>query len=76
MSLDDFGMGSGSVSGIGSTPTTPTCSSASVSSLKKRRNSAGSRLDPGWEHGIEVDGRMKVKCRYCGIIRSRGDLSA
>uniref|UniRef100_A0A2N9G2F6 BED-type domain-containing protein n=1 Tax=Fagus sylvatica TaxID=28930 RepID=A0A2N9G2F6_FAGSY len=63
-------MGSGT--GTGSTPTTPTGSSAGVSSLKKRRNSAGSRLDPGWEHGIEVDGRMKVKCRYCGIIRSGG----
>uniref|UniRef100_A0A2N9ENN1 BED-type domain-containing protein n=1 Tax=Fagus sylvatica TaxID=28930 RepID=A0A2N9ENN1_FAGSY len=70
MSSDDFGMGSGT--GTGSTPTTPTGSSAGVSSLKKRRNSAGSRLDPGWEHGIEVDGRMKVKCRYCGIIRSGG----
>ena len=74
MSSDDFGMGSGSGTGTGtgSTPTTPTGSSAGVSSLKKRRNSAGSRLDPGWEHGIEVDGRMKVKCRYCGIIRSGG----
>ena len=70
MSSDDFGMGSGS--GTGSTPTTPTGSSAGVSSLKKRRNSAGIRLDPGWEHGIEVDGRMKVKCRYCGIISSGG----
>ena len=63
MSSDDFGMGSGS--GTGSTPTTPTGSSAGVSSLKKRRNSAGIRLDPGWEHGIEVDGKLKVKYRYC-----------
>ena len=66
MSSDDFGIGSGSPL------TTPTGSSPGVSTLKKRRNYAGSRLDPGWEHGIEVDGRMKVKCRYCGIIRFGG----
>jgi hypothetical protein len=61
MSLDDFGIGSGS----GSPPTTPIGSSLGVSTLKKRRNSTWSRLDPGWEHGIEVDGKLKVKCRYC-----------
>uniref|UniRef100_A0A2N9HC69 DUF659 domain-containing protein n=1 Tax=Fagus sylvatica TaxID=28930 RepID=A0A2N9HC69_FAGSY len=68
MSSDDFGIGSGS----GSSPTTPTGSSPGVSTLKKRRNSVGSRLDPGWEHGIEVDGKLKVKYRYCGMIHSGG----
>ena len=45
MSSDDFGIGSGS----GSPLTTPTGSSPGVSTLKKRRNSVGSRLDPRWE---------------------------
>ncbi|XP_028126839.1 uncharacterized protein LOC114323430 isoform X1 [Camellia sinensis] len=40
---------------------------------RKRKNVAGLRFDPGWEHGIEVDAASKkVKCKYCNITCSGG----
>ena len=47
--------------------------SASGSRKGKRKNAAGQRLDPGWEHGIDIDpNSRKVKCRYCDVTRSGG----
>lgn len=40
---------------------------------RKRKNAAGNRSDPGWEHATEIDSKLKiVKCRYCDKIRSGG----
>lgn len=49
-------------------------SSASASRSRfKRKNAPGNRSDPGWEHGIEIDSKLKtVKCRYCDKVRSGG----
>jgi uncharacterized protein DUF659 len=48
-------------------------SSGSNSGKNKRKNSLGNRTVPGWEHGMEVDKfTKKVKCNYCGVVRSGG----
>ena len=40
---------------------------------RMRKNVAGHRSDPSWEHGIEVDAASKkVKCKYCNVTRSGG----
>ncbi|GMP41086.1 hypothetical protein CsSME_00011301 [Camellia sinensis var. sinensis] len=40
---------------------------------RKRKNVAGNRTDPGWEHGIEIDAATKkVQCKYCNVTRSGG----
>ncbi|KAK8931186.1 hypothetical protein KSP39_PZI016912 [Platanthera zijinensis] len=42
-------------------------------SKKSRKNASGTRSDPGWEHGIEIDSTTKkVQCKYCLVIRSGG----
>ncbi|GFY88794.1 hypothetical protein Acr_06g0007340 [Actinidia rufa] len=49
--------------------------SASGSRKGKRKNAAGQRLDPGWEHGIDIDpNSRKVKCRYCDVTSFGGSL--
>ncbi|XP_027182149.1 uncharacterized protein LOC113780554 [Coffea eugenioides] len=47
--------------------------SSSASKKQSRKNALGARLDPGWEHGIEIDSNKKqVQCKYCGITRAGG----
>ena len=44
-----------------------------MATIKKRKNAPGTKLDPGWEHGKEVDKRLKrVMCNYCKVVRSGG----
>lgn len=46
---------------------------ASVSTKRKRKNAAGNRSDPGWEHGIEVNKALKrVQCKHCKKVYSGG----
>lgn len=48
-------------------------SSSASSSAKRRKNAPGSRSDPGWEHGTEVDNEgKKVRCKYCSVVRAGG----
>ncbi|CAL1368963.1 unnamed protein product [Linum trigynum] len=46
---------------------TGTSASNTVSNSKeKRKNAQGNRLDPGWQHGVDVLGTgQKVRCKYC-----------
>ncbi|CAI0443973.1 unnamed protein product [Linum tenue] len=60
-------------------------STASVPGSKakaKHKNAAGTRGDPGWDHGIDLDGNgVRVKCNYCqneykgGIYRLKNHLA-
>lgn len=44
---------------------------ASDSSKRTRKNVVGNRLDPCWDHGIEVDSTAKkVKCKHCSKVYS------
>lgn len=53
------------MSGIGS--------SSTIRSKKPRSNAPGSRLDPAWKYGIDVDAAAKkVECKFCHEIRSGG----
>ena len=48
-------------------------SSSGSTSAKKRKNAAGNRSDPGWEHGTQVDNdTKKVRCKYCSVVRFGG----
>ena len=47
--------------------------SSSASKKQSRKNAPGARLDPGWDHGIEIDANKKqVQCKYCRITRAGG----
>ncbi|XP_071933614.1 uncharacterized protein [Coffea arabica] len=47
--------------------------SSSASKKQSRKNAPGARLDPGWDHGIEIDSNKKqFQCKYCGITRAGG----
>ncbi|CAN1185291.1 hypothetical protein LINPERHAP2_LOCUS37467 [Linum perenne] len=41
--------------------------------LKRKKNAAGSRKDPGWEYATDIDGdSKKTKCKFCSKVFSGG----
>lgn len=44
----------------GGTSGTATSSGTAITGKRKRKNAAGNRSDPGWEHGTEIDSKLKT----------------